>query len=195
MAAAGTFIGEIQRGWRRLLGLSWRAKAAALLVLLGAPILLILCTYSVTPLVNQPPTKHVSYSALLEGQTSEVLAPRMEDQSVDFRLLRVTEVLEADDKKRIVIAMDVRTETNYTPDLSTELGFVDRGERLSVVERTFLVAGDEVDDVDIDDDRLSIEAVFVTPASAVLTFLEVRLDGGGCSGITGCREGRFIFDP
>jgi hypothetical protein len=194
MAAAGTFIGEVQRGWQRLLGLSWRGKAVVVLILLGVPTVFILCSYVTVPWATQPSTKHVSYSALLDGQPSSVLAPWMEDHPVDFRLLRITESAEAD-QKRLVIAMDVRTETNHTPHLSCQLGFTDGGENFSVDENGFVVAGDPVEDAEIRHGRLAIDAVFLIPATARPLFLEVKLDGGGCSAIHGCQEGTFVFEP
>jgi acyl-coenzyme A thioesterase PaaI-like protein len=120
----------------------------------------------------------------------------MEDQSVDVRLQRITEIEMPDaDRKRIVIAMEIRTETRYTPNLSSKLGFTDGGVSSSVDESTFVVAGDDVEDVEIREGTVSLEAEFLIPATALPVFLDVKLDGGGCSAITGCQEGRFIFDP
>jgi hypothetical protein len=198
MAAAGTFIGEVQRGWQRLLGLSWRGKAVALLILLAAATAFSVCNFVIVPWASQTPRKHVSYQQLLHGESSPTLEVWVEDSTVDFRVLEVRETTNGT-SKRVMVALDVRSRSNDSHELSCRLGYLDDGQEGSTDAIEFVVNGTPVNDVDIATGTLAIEAVFLVPETARPTSLKLTLHFSGGVPVPFLPgtdyHGEFVFDP
>jgi hypothetical protein len=196
MAKPGTFVGELQRGWRRLIDLSWRGKALAALVLIGSAATIVLTVYVASWAQGGRPTKHVSYQSLLDGNPSPTLAVRMEDNSIDFRLRRISETTDGN-SKRLIVSIDVRRRSNYKPELTCRLAYTDAGADFSANATRFTVSGTPVEHVDLDEKTLEIEAEFLVPETARPISLELNLFLGGLVPLLpGQHEGGlFVFDP